>query len=116
MALVGADRLPSKRKAAPPMLECGMSWRRGKEAVEQHPIIRTTRRTVLAGIAAALAPRPLVAQTQQRDGPAATQPFSAAWRSVSKPSGSLRNPDDEPVNSLDDVFEASYRAVMNYPG
>jgi putative tryptophan/tyrosine transport system substrate-binding protein len=36
--------------------------------VKQGRIIRTTRRTVLAGIAVALAPAPLVAQAQPRDG------------------------------------------------
>jgi hypothetical protein len=36
--------------------------------VEQHPIRRATGRTVLAGIAAALAPSSLAAQAQQRDG------------------------------------------------
>jgi hypothetical protein len=35
--------------------------------VEQHPIGRATRRTVLAGVAAALAPGRLLAQAQ-RDG------------------------------------------------
>jgi len=37
-------------------------------AVEQQHITRATRRTVIAGIAATLAQRPLIAQAQQRDG------------------------------------------------
>jgi putative tryptophan/tyrosine transport system substrate-binding protein len=40
----------------------------GREAVEQQHIVCVTRRTVLAGIAATMAPGPLVAQAQQRDG------------------------------------------------
>ena len=36
--------------------------------MEQHATVRTTRRSVIAGIASALASRPLVAEAQQRDG------------------------------------------------
>jgi putative ABC transport system substrate-binding protein len=40
----------------------------GKEALEQYSNLRRRRRAVVAGLAAALAPMPLAAQGQQRDG------------------------------------------------
>jgi hypothetical protein len=53
-----------------PLLRCARIQHpgRGREAVEQQHILRMTRRTVLAGIAAALAPGARIAQAQQRDG------------------------------------------------
>ena len=59
-------------------------------AVGRHSFVGTTRRAILAGIAAALAPGPLVARAQQRDGTrrigvligGADNPFTRNWAAV----------------------------------
>ena len=50
------------------MLGCGPSHGQGKKALGPRTIGQTTRRAIFTGIAVALAPRPLVAQAQSRDG------------------------------------------------
>src|SRR6516164_6752116 len=55
-------------KAAPVMLRCGPSHSPGRGLLGRLPMGRPTRRAISAGIAAALAPRPLVAQARSPDG------------------------------------------------
>jgi len=61
------DLFTTLRETAAPMIECGASRLRGW-TVEHDPVMHTTRRKFLAGIAATLAPGPLAAQAQPRDG------------------------------------------------